>query len=202
MNARELDALFAMTGGTFNPAGFREIHVAGKTYWVPVADRAGFERKLQAASILGGWLSLRPRIGRDRWYCDRSAVVWARCETGASMARLEMFEPRPTLILQDGESVKRTALWWLSVELNRAYLLKANERLAHAVGGVKAAAWPEGWIEPPGPGTRVQIASLTDALYHPNEVVGAERPGGKLIDPPRRRWPRRTPTNALEALAA
>lgn len=202
MTAREIDALFTLTGGTFKQAGFRELHVDGRTHWIPTRDRREFERKLQAASLLGGWVSLVPRIGTDRNWIDRSSVVWVRCETGAAMAALAAFEPQPTLVLQDGETVKRTAIWWLSVELNRAYLLKANERLFHELGGVKAAAWPEGWVSPPGPGTGVRIASLTDALYHPDEVVGQARSGGRLCDPPKRRWPRRVPHDAREAVAA
>lgn len=209
MTAREIDALFTLTGGAFDPNTYREFWIApadqfsdGKRLWVATGQRAEFERKLQAVSLLGGWVSLIPRLHQDRHFIDRSAVAWVRIETGAARASLAAFTPEPTLILQDGDTLKCTALWWLSTELNRAYLLKANERLAHALGGVKAATFPEGWISPPGPGTDVRVAHLdVDARYHPNQLVGDERPDGRLADPPPKRNFRRRGSQTSTPLA-
>lgn len=183
----ESDALFCVTAGRWHREALREIQVEGKPYFIPVVGRGEFDRKCQAVRLLGGAVSMVPRLGTDRHFFDASCAIWVRLETGAAAAALEAFEPKPTIVLQDGDTVKRTAIWWLSLELASSWVLKANERLSHALGGVRAAATPRHLIVPPGACIGVQevgVAELRLGMYHPDQVVGDSRPGGRLADAP------------------
>lgn len=184
----ENDCLFFLTGGTGK--GMRETWIENSRYWTPSADRRDFDRKLQAVRMLGGEISVLPRIAQDHVAFDAASCLWVRVETRDAAKRLSDFKVKPTLVLRDGETVKRTAFWWLTRELPWNWVLKANERLAYALHGLRKCAALSHMVVPPYASTGTQIVEIeriTLAMYHPNEVVGGMKDPPDLEEARRRR---------------
>jgi hypothetical protein len=131
---------------------------------------------------------------------ERFGILWARTETGDAVARLSQFRPRPTLVLRDGATVQKTALWALTQPLDMALAERANKRLAYRLKCPHKHAMPKGYaFRPPGceirNGRRVPVVVVEfnpDATYTAGQVVGRDRPDRGLPDPPKPR-PRRRP---------
>lgn len=138
-------------------------------------------------------VSAVPRPTRAHGTAGLSSAMWVRTEGKKSLALLERFRPRPTIVLEEGDSTRRVALWALSSPLNYELTVLANKRLAHALHAPKKNAEPEFMFHPPGSCLRdgrakpvlIRVAERNDlALYAGNEVVGRSRRGGPLKDPP------------------
>lgn len=186
----ELDCLYHLTGGTGR--GFREVWIENHCWWIETTDRDDFARKLQAIRILRGEISPVPRLRPDDSApFDASACLWVRVETRKAAEKLLAFEPKPTLILRDGLTVKRTAFWWLSRELPEPWLKRATERLAHHFGAPRMYADPARFnFAPPGSTVGVQpigYERMTLDLWHPNQIVGGMKDAPNLEEARRRR---------------
>lgn len=140
----------------------------------------------------------RARRGREQDIA-RSWVLWADCDSAASVQALEACEPAPTMVIlsgsMDGDTPSRHAYWSLREPLAAQHVKRANRRIAHALGADLAATdvarvlRPAGTVnfkhEPPQP---VQCVRLEIDQYSAAEVVG------QLADPPAPVQPVRAPS--------
>ena len=124
----------------------------------------------------------------------RFGAFWARVEGTEQNRFLERFRPNPTLIMREGSSSRRTAVWGLCGRpdlLSYEQVVKGNKRIAHALRS------PKKWGDPdkmrfPVPGTALRegrqrpvpivVEHLSVDEYRPRQVVG------RLIDPPVPTW--------------
>lgn len=165
--------------------------VWGEVY-VPVADRARFEFYcgLEDAAV-----SLVPRRFEDeQGGLSRAGVMWCKLDTGRQAAALERLRPAPSVVLREGSSVRRTALWFVSPAPNVAQLERGNRRLAHAVGAKKKFADPGQLFHPPGVTLRwgrdrrplvVTVEFWSGEVYTPGEVAGRLRDAPEPWSPER-----------------
>lgn len=193
----ELGLLWAMTAGArgFHVIEWRHETEGLQRHWVEVGNKRRF---VELVDWLGRGMSLEiavsavPRPERSHGTAGLSSVLWARTEGKEQLRFLERFRPRPTLVLEEGDTTRRTAFWALSSPLNYEWTVLGNKRIAHALRAPKKHAEPEFMFNPPGSCLRdgrarpvlIRVAERTDALYHANDVVGRTRPGGALKDPP------------------
>ena len=181
--AMTADALFWLTRG--NGSGVREIWIEQTRYWIPAGDHREFTRKLRGAQVLNdGALSFVPRMEEDSYFTVPSSCLWVRVETRHAAKLLAEFQPQPTLILRDGDTVKRTALWWLDQPLSALWALRANERLSQALKGIRKCGAQDELLVPPEARTGAQtvvLESLRLASFHPNQIVGSDRPDGRRL---------------------
>lgn len=107
-------------------------------------------------------------------------VLWAVLDSSASVEKLERFRPRPTLVLQEGDTLRRTAIWALSTPLAWDWTVRANRRLAHHFQGPKKFVEPTHALRTPGSFRRdgrviplpIQVAEINqDGRYTAREVV-------------------------------
>ncbi len=163
--------------------GFHEIRVDGHRTFLPTGRPRPFEIRLQTAAKrgVGCQVSLVPRMTPHDHLLEPSNVLWVRVENGTARSLLEQFEPQPTMILRDGDTVRMTALWALREPLRgsgaepEVWCRRANERLSYALGGVRKHANPHSFLDAPGtPAGRgvVTVARFEPDLYDPREVVG------------------------------
>lgn len=178
------DALFLMTAGTGK--GERELWIGADRHYLPAADRTAYRVLVSRCGShdLPVWTSAMPRGGD-------SHCLWVRGESGKAVEVYREFEPEPTLVLKDGDTLSRTIFWWLDRPLSPEWLTKANERLAKHFGTLRRHARPEFLCAPPEALTGVQarpqrviVEELRCVQYHPDAVVGRRRPGGRLQDAP------------------
>jgi hypothetical protein len=93
--------------------------------------------------------------------------LWAVVDTGDGVRRLARMRPRPTLVLQEGDTRVRTAFWALDRPLNWEWTARANRRLAHFLQGPKKFCDPDHAIRTPG-------SPIADGRVVPISVVVAE----------------------------
>lgn len=156
-------------------------------HWVQVGD---LRRYRELIDWLGRGMSLEievsavPRPVRDHGTAGGASVFWVRTEGSKQLALLERFRPRPTIVLEEGDSSRRTALWGLTVPLSYEWLVRGNKRLAHGLKASKKWAEPEFMFNPPGSCLRdgrarpvlIRTAESNEqAVYRPGDVVGRLR---------------------------
>jgi hypothetical protein len=107
-------------------------------------------------------------------------VLWAVVANGDGVRKLERFRPRPTLVLAEGDTFRRTAVWALARPLTWDWTVRGNRRLAHWFGGPKRFAQPDHMMRAPASYVRhgrvvpvpiTVIEQNDDALYLPADVV-------------------------------
>jgi hypothetical protein len=121
-----------------------------------------------------------PRRKPEPSFLARANVLWARLDTGKHAEALARFRSAPTMVLREGKSPRRVALWALAEPLKIHHAEQANKRIAHALGTRKKWAAAESDLHPPGTtlvlGTKpVQVwAEHLDpgALFMARGVVG------------------------------
>ncbi|WCB94461.1 hypothetical protein DSM104299_03198 [Baekduia alba] len=155
-------------------------------HWVHVGD---LRRYVELIDWLGRGMvppleievSAVPRPSQSHGTAGLSSVFWVRTEGGKQLERLERFRPRPTIVLEEGDSTRRVALWALSVPMNYEWVVRGNKRLAHALRAPKKHAEPEFMFNPPGSCLRdgrarpvlIRTAEVDESrVYKPGEVVG------------------------------
>jgi hypothetical protein len=86
------------------------------------------------SEVFVGVLPRAHRGGRLADVVKRASVLWADCDTSASVAAHARFEPRPSMVVASGSDQHLHAYWFLQepVELDR--LEDLNRRLAAALG--------------------------------------------------------------------
>lgn len=182
MNALEL--LWHCAGGKGQGFHLLRFHEPEDSYFLPVSAPT-----IYAAMIEGqAWdrspsVGLVPMVenGNYRLRADHASCLWARVETGESARRLGEFSPRPTLVLRDGKTCKRTALWALHSPLEMVWVRELNRRLQHRFCAPKKFAEPDFAVHPPGVVLRAGrskpleiVAELVgDGCYGAREVAGS-----------------------------
>lgn len=112
-----------------------------------------------------------------------TGALWAVLETGDNRKRLRAFTPRPTLVLQEGDTNHAVALWALAHPLEREPAMRANKRLAHALGAKKKHCdpWdftlrtPDSLVPTKRGEKRVRVLWCQPSLYAPLQVIGRLR---------------------------
>lgn len=94
-------------------------------------------------------VSYVPRTMHDELALGSSWVLWARLETPDAAKRLARFRVGPTLVIREGASSRRTALWALSEPLSGEWITKATERLSNTLKGRRGAADPSATFPSP-----------------------------------------------------
>lgn len=97
-----------------------------------------------------------PRRRRGLQFVDRATVLWAVVEGKAQAAALERFKPVPSLVLREGGSSRRTAVWMLNRAVPHEAVVRANRRIAHRLGAAKKHADPDE-LRLPAPGTCLRV---------------------------------------------
>lgn len=122
-------------GGLFEPES--PFHVPAQ--WVgPTFVRSDLDATcLRLFGLADCSVGAVPRQRPDARYLAGANVLWARLETGKHAEALARFRPAPSLVLREGKSPRRVALWALSSPLSLSYLERANRRLAHRLGTKK-----------------------------------------------------------------
>jgi hypothetical protein len=118
----------------------------------------------------------------------RFGAFWVRVE-GSDQNRELSRLPRPNMLLREGGSSRRVALWWLNTRVDHLayqYVLQGNRRLAYFCGATQKQGDPD-HAQFPVPGTSLRnrkkpvpvlVEHLDVGEYRPREVVG------RLKDPP------------------
>jgi hypothetical protein len=185
----ELELLWAMTSGArgFHVIEWRDPREGLQQHWVDVGDRRRYVDLIDFLSremAVELEVSAVPRPERGHGTAGGAHCLWVRTEGRKQLQRLERFRPRPTLVLEEGDSTRRIALWALLGDgLNFERVVRANKRLAHALGAPKKHAAPEFMFNPPGSTLRekrarpvlIRVAERTDELYTLGQAVGRLR---------------------------
>lgn len=170
-----MDALFAILP---HNGGYHELRLDGERHFCDVTDFARLDRIARGAERLGAecYISAVPRIhDGDSLSLDFASVLWARLEAGKPADVLRRFPVSPTLVLREGRTVRRTALWALSRPLDYDWTVRANRRIAHRLGTRKKDGEPGAFIPVPGSvadGHRVWVEHRGEGFYEPAQVVG------------------------------
>ncbi len=154
-------------------------------YGFEALDRDGFVRWLMTRGedreLLVG---AGARHGRGFGSSDGARVLWVRVESKRQEEMLRAFRPSPTLVMKEGATCRLVALWSLWRPLGYEYLVRANERLAHAIGSPRKHAVPEFTFAVPGSCLRLGRARPVpvrvvhfdpEAVFTPRMVVGGLR---------------------------
>jgi len=164
-------ALWALLWG--DGGQYHEIKVGTATCWVPCIRRRPFEALVLEPDVR---LSFVPRIDRDPFALAQSYVLWARLERPASADLLSRLPVGPTLVIREGRSSRRTALWALSRPVSGDWITKGNERLSHACKGRRRAADASSLFPSPfSPGKSYVEYEDPDSVHTAREVVGRLR---------------------------
>jgi hypothetical protein len=175
------DGLWALLWG--EAGQFHEVHVGGACCWIPCEQRRAFTRLLSADDVR---VSCVPRTHRDDLCWARTRVLWARLESPECAPRLAQLRVPPTLVVREGLSNRRTALWALSAPLEGRWIIRATERLAHALKGRRGAAAPSSLIV--SPFTRITLGRARPSRcyveYESETFTSAREIVGGLRDAP------------------
>lgn len=206
MIARDLWAVLSVEEGTFHrfevlyddwrsagqlldPDGF-PLPPEGPKWgygYLPVGARAAFDRLVEPGvddGLSDVAVSLVPRRDQSEHAVGLAGVMWVKLDTGAQLKRLQAFRPGPSLVLREGESVRRTAVWFVDPHPNVVQLERGNRRLAHAVGAKKKYADATTLVHPPGVVLRygrdrrpvvVHVEHYSGEFFTPGQVAGRLR---------------------------
>ena len=117
----------------------------------------------------------------------RVGCLWVVVSGGDQNDRLRRFRPYPSMVLREGGSSRRTALWLLERPLHYADALRANKRIAYRLRAVQKHADPDGFVVPcPGSFLRagrarpvpIIVTRLVADSWRSRDLVG------RLKDPP------------------
>jgi CHC2 zinc finger len=100
-------------------------------------ERDVVDAVLSLASRTEVFVGVLPRARRGGRIADvvtRSRVLWADCDTSASVAALASFEPRPSMVVASGSDQHLHAYWFLQDPVDLDRLEHLNRRLAAALG--------------------------------------------------------------------
>lgn len=132
---------------------------------------------------------LRRRGEAEHHTVGQGAVVWVKLEDGKAFKRLGAFHSGPTLLLREGGSVRRYAVWALDRSLPLEWIEKACKRLAYHLGAKQKWAHPEAmWLPVPGStlrhGRESRPLLVRSEVCAPERVYTAKMLVGRLKDPP------------------
>lgn len=148
-----------------------EVELPGTRCWIPCPQKRALIRLLHAP---GCAVSLVPRTQPDALSWGESHLLWCHLRTAEAEQQLERFRPAPTVVLREGETQQRWALWSLSRPLSGSWVQRGNDRINHWLRGLRRDGNPETLIPSPfGEGWAVEFE--WPAVYTPREIVGRLR---------------------------
>jgi hypothetical protein len=148
---------------------WREVRVDGTTCWIPCERPRPLIRLLAGAS--SAQVGPVSRSAQDTYALAPSWVLWARLERPGCADLLGRLPVGPTLVVREGRSSRRTALWALSRPLCGPWITRANERLAHACQGRRGTADASALIGSPFTGS-AYIEYESDQISTARQIVG------------------------------
>jgi hypothetical protein len=142
--------------------------------FIPWSSRRAVIRAMGCQEAMIGLVPRRPGGGFNEANC-----LWARLESTKNANALRRFRPAPTLVLREGRSIKRTAIWSLSTPLDLVWLERANARLSYRLGTKlkhgDVGAMFHAPASPLSGGKETWAEHISDASYSPREIVGMLR---------------------------
>jgi hypothetical protein len=164
-------ALWALLWG--DGGQYHEMKIGTATCWVPCVRRRPFEHLLTEPDVR---VSFVPRTERHAFALGKSYVLWARLERPACANLLGRMPVPPTLVIREGRSSRRTALWALSRPVSGDWITKGNERLSHACQGRRGAADPSSLFPSPFSPDKTYVEYENEGSPHTaREIVGRLR---------------------------
>jgi hypothetical protein len=164
-------ALWALLWG--DGGQYHEVKVGSATCWVPTHKRRAFVELMLEPDVR---VSFVPRTERDAFAVAQTHVLWARLERPASADLLSRLPVGPTLVIREGRSSRRTALWALSRPVSGDWIARGNERLSHACKGRRRTADPSSLFESPFSPDKTYVEYEDAGPFHTaREIVGRLR---------------------------
>lgn len=151
--ARYLDALFA-TAPSSSLVELRVLRSGSMTrefFAVHELDAvaAAIERRAPFADAFVGVLPRRRRGGCRSDLITHGDVVWADCDTDASVAALDRFSPPPSVVVASGTGSHCHAYWLLRERVQLTVIERMNRTLASALGADPACVDGPRILRPP-----------------------------------------------------
>ena len=141
---------------------------------------------------------------------ERAWCLWADCDSPGSVERLRAFRPLPSIVNRSGSGENMHAWWQLREPLSPEHAVRANRRLALALGADRAATDAARVMRPTGslnhktrPPRRVECVYLEPDSFTVSDVVQG-LPDDRAYAPrplPIRTGPKRNGQAALDGLA-
>jgi hypothetical protein len=100
-----------------------------------------------------------------------SWVLWCHLRTREAEQQLERFRPAPTIVIREGETYERWALWGLSRPLSGSFIQRGNDRINHRLRGLRRDGRPETLMPSPFTG-RMRTEFETTETFSPRQIVG------------------------------
>ncbi len=152
--------------------------------FVPASrERDVVDAVLSLASRTEVFVGVLPRArpgGRIADVVKRASVLWADCDTSASVAALASFEPVPSMVVASGSDQHLHAYWFLLEPVDLDGLAHLNRRLAAALGADGGVVTkPHTILRPPGSLNRKHSPPAPVRLLGLREE---HRPGADEID--------------------
>lgn len=131
-------ALFgAAPAGSLVEVRFRVTSGMAQRFLPASMERDVVDAVLSLASRTEVFVGVLPRACRGGRLADvvtRASVLWADCDTSASVAALAGFEARPSMVVASGSDEHVHAYWFLRAPVDLDALERLNRRLAAALG--------------------------------------------------------------------
>jgi hypothetical protein len=163
-------ALWALLWG--DSGQFHELRIGAATCWVPCVKRRPFMRLIDQPDTR---VSFVPRTEQHPMALGPAWVLWVRLERPACAQALARLPIGPTLVVREGRSSRRWALWSLSRPLRGAWITQANERLAYALKGRRGAADASTLMPSPFSPGKAFVEYESRNVYPAREIVGRLR---------------------------
>lgn len=172
---------------TTNPRLPFEFHCRQDGEWVTIWNRPDngrrFKRCMEQEDARVGLVPRNSMAGDPSAW---AGCLWARLETKAHADQLSRFRRGPSLVVREGRSQKRWALWALKEPLRLDLVARGNRAIAYTLGTVqKYGAEPETAFMP-CPGSMMVLGKKTpmpvaveymalDRRYLPRDFAGVVR---------------------------
>lgn len=159
-------ALWALLWG--DSGSYHEVHIGTATCWIPCEQRRAFVRVLDRPDVR---VSFVPRTEHNVYALGQTHVLWARMERPACGELLGRLPVGPSLVIREGRSSRRTALWALSRPVSGDWITQGNERLSHACKGRRGTADASAMFPSPWSG-KAWVEYESDSYATARQIVG------------------------------
>jgi hypothetical protein len=151
----------AAIAGNEPAASFIEIRPLGRDgrpavrerTFVPVRSlRRAADRCMELAARFNVFVGAAPRVCEDGTAAavERVWTLWADCDDADALARLRDFRPLPSIVIRTGSDDSAHAYWPLREPLQACWAVRANRRIANALGSDIAATDAARILRPAG----------------------------------------------------
>lgn len=140
-------------------------------------------RDARNADVYVGVIPRLRRGGSRSDLCASASVLWADCDSAASVSALSHFDPPPSIEIASGTGDNRHAYWLLSEPVTLDVVEAANRRIAyllsadaHCADAARILRPPASWNHKHTPPSRVCLLRCDAKRRHQlDEVVGVIR---------------------------